>query len=476
MTSLLTANVSADQSPALLAPPARPLRKGPRFQLPPAPERATPQVARAPATTADTDAAKRKTDGPDPMGQPQPDAEPTLQLTTPSAASGPTDGPQPGPADTGGALAQLAGAQAGAGQEPAGGSGAGPTPPAAVQDAQGPSQQAAKADALRAAASKPERNRLSTDRTDFAGRNESATGAAAALPTAALATPTSAARAASHRPGNLPQPEATPAPRPAASRPAQQGAQRTGGQSAEGRAQLPPFRMETPGADARPRGADATARAQASRPLPAEPMGPADVIISSGRRDALAVTIAAASTDLRDRLLSAAGDLRQDLALLGTEVDSIRVELRADIPAQSPASGQQGQDQMGRDQTAQGNGSAETDARDGWNQLQGPDQMWADGTGVPASGIRDPLAFDQPGAEPADEGGANASSDATTDSASLLSDQPGGGHSGGTAGNDERLRFTLSLGAAAPPRPSTADQSAGLETGLPSRTRIDRYA
>jgi hypothetical protein len=55
-----------------------------------------------------------------------------------------------------------------------------------------------------------------------------------------------------------------------------------------------------------------------------------------GRLD---VRIAAATTELRDRLRAATDELQAELAQIGTEVDAIRVELRADMMADDERQG-----------------------------------------------------------------------------------------------------------------------------------------
>jgi hypothetical protein len=103
--------------------------------------------------------------------------------------------------------------------------------------------------------------------------------------------------------------------------------------------QMAPFRLDgaqVPGSASASGESGHPAPADLHAPTPAAPLqAPADVRIARGHADALAVTIAAGSPDLRDRLTAARDELRADLARIGTEVEAIHVELRGDSGAQS---------------------------------------------------------------------------------------------------------------------------------------------
>jgi hypothetical protein len=216
-----------------------------------------------------------------------------------------------------------------------------------------------------------------------------------------------------------------------------------------------------------------------------QPQGPADVIIGAGQTEGIAVTIAAASPELRDRFRSAAGDLHADLARLGTEVDSIRVALRAGMSADDLGSGQAG-----------GAGQAGGEDRD----LRGPglSETGQTGMGTPDWGRQDLPLDDLAGAavqEGSAAAGANAEADADETGAAPDTD----GHAAGNEGRsrdpegghqrpDERFGFAFSVlaGSRAGALPSGSAEPAMLpntvispQPGSPdafSRNRIDRYA
>ncbi|MGL6043181.1 MAG: hypothetical protein ACRC1J_04595, partial [Sandaracinobacteroides sp.] len=141
---------------------------------------------------------------------------------------------------------------------------------------------------------------------------------------------------------------APPQPGSAAAQPGARAEQRSpaSGQGDAGTArkgssspQMLPFRLDgaqgmpsaREGAGARP--AQSAGQPQAGQP--AEAMAPADIRVAPGRDAALNVSIAAGSPELRDRISAAEGELRAELARIGTDVDMIQVELRGDSSAQS---------------------------------------------------------------------------------------------------------------------------------------------
>lgn len=204
------------------------------------------------------------------------------------------------------------------------------------------------------------------------------------------------------------------------------------------------------------------------------PKGPADVIIGAGQTEGIAVTIAAASPELRDRFRSAAGDLHADLARLGTEVDSIRVALRAGMSADDLGSGQAG----GEDQSLRDTGLGEIGQKDMGRQDLPLDDL-------AGAAVRDSSAAAGTDANAdADETGAAPDTDGHAAGNEGRNRDPEGGHQR----PDERFRFAFSVqaGSQVGDLPSGSPEPAMLpntvittQPGLPdtfSRNRIDRYA
>lgn len=212
-------------------------------------------------------------------------------------------------------------------------------------------------------------------------------------------------------------------------------------------------------------------------------VGPADVIIGAGRADGIAVTIAAATPDLRDRFRSAAGDLHAELTSLGTEVDSIRVALRAGMSADDPGSGQTGsEDRDKRGWGLSGTGQSEMGTPD-WGRQDLPLDEFA------GAAVRDgsPAAWTDTEAD-AEGAGAAPDADGQTSGNEGRNRDPEGGYQR----PDERFRFAFSVqgGTRAGGLPSGSPDAAALpatRTTLQpgtqpgssdafSRNRIDRYA
>jgi hypothetical protein len=221
-------------------------------------------------------------------------------------------------------------------------------------------------------------------------------------------------------------------------------------------------------------------------------ISPADVIIGAGQIDGIAVTIAAGSPELRDRFRSAAGDLHAELARLGTEVDSIRVALRAGMSADDPGSGHTG-------------GSGERGLADEGLRDSGLSETGQTDNGRPDWGRQDwgrqDLPLDDLAGAAVLDGSAATGTEADADDAGAAPDADGQ-----TAGNegrsrdpeagyqrpDERFRFAFSVqgatraGALPPGSPESAVLPATITTIQPatqpgssdahSRNRIDRYA
>jgi hypothetical protein len=237
----------------------------------------------------------------------------------------------------------------------------------------------------------------------------------------------------------------------------------------QGQPQMPPFRMESQagGLQQREPFAPAAAALEQAGTGHAD-IGPADVIIGAGPTDSIAVTIAAATPDLRDRFRSVAGDLHAELTSLGTEVDSIRVALRAGMSADDPGSGQTGREERGlRDPGLSETGQTGMGTQD-WSRPDLP----LDGSataGTDADG---------------DEAGTTLDADAQTAGNEGRSRDPEGGYQR----PDERFRFSVALQGSnrAGAIPSGSAESAALpgkvmttQAGSPdafSRNRIDRYA
>jgi hypothetical protein len=152
------------------------------------------------------------------------------------------------------------------------------------------------------------------------------------------------------QPGQVPRGSRQPAAATAAddqtaspSAPATPLARRAASTGQAGGQQPPAFALEVVTARYSVGEAGRTAEVAGSHQPPmAEQAAPADVMVGhsgapgGGRLD---VRIAAATTELRDRLRAATDELQAELAQIGTEVDAIRVELRADMMADGERQG-----------------------------------------------------------------------------------------------------------------------------------------
>jgi hypothetical protein len=217
---------------------------------------------------------------------------------------------------------------------------------------------------------------------------------------------------------------------------------------------LEPERLSADGA--------AAARPAAITQEKVDPGLPADVLVARGEAPSagLDVTIAAATPDLRDRFRAAVGELQAELTSIGTEVDAIRVELRADLADGSS-----------------GGSASDGPARDTNEELttaELADATW----GEPYAAVRPDLG--EPGADGAaerhgTEADASAAVDGDTDGAA---DRPGSDRRDQpdpeAATHRERLRVLLGPPGARMATEGSANSQGRVDMGQPRR--IDRYA
>lgn len=210
----------------------------------------------------------------------------------------------------------------------------------------------------------------------------------------------------------------------------------------------PTFRLEATAASAtlEPAAQAGPASPPLAREAAPEPLQPADILIAPGGPGAggLEVTIAAATPDLRDRFRAATGELQDELAAIGAEVDAIRVELRSDWADGSAGAG---------DRSA-------PEGEAGGGETAGADMSW--GTGNAMLRLED----------------ADQAADALD--AGSQHDKPSGGQTEGGMGRDseagrevQRLRLLLD-----PARAGTDPQPGGAVARSANGRlhRIDRYA
>ncbi|MFN7398305.1 MAG: hypothetical protein ACK5SX_04395 [Sandaracinobacter sp.] len=279
------------------------------------------------------------------------------------------------------------------------------------------------------------------------------------------------------QPGQVPRGNRQPAAAAAAgdrtaspSAPATPEARRAASTGQAGGQQPPAFALEVVTTRNSAGEAGRTAEAAGShQPPTAEQAAPADVMV--GHSDAsgggrLDVRIAAATTELRDRLRAATDELRAELAQIGTEVDAIRVELRADMMAdgERQRSGEGGSAGFERGFLRAGelDAAAGSDVRDG--ALQG---MFSD------SGAQADTARSEPwqdGSLEAEDGGGGSA-----DQGRAGRGQPGQGDD--PADRREAGLVRLMLAPSVAPATDGTDftwGSGGDAAG--SARRIDRYA
>lgn len=140
--------------------------------------------------------------------------------------------------------------------------------------------------------------------------------------------------------------------------------------TASAAAQMPPFRLDFTAGLLQANSEQAVLpEAAILAELPTTDLAPpplADVVIELGATDALDVTIAATDAEMRDRLEAASGELVQDLAAIGAEVEAIQVELRKSSepsPAARSDDGHPGDGKAGQPAMQQGQQQQQAAAR-----------------------------------------------------------------------------------------------------------------
>jgi hypothetical protein len=257
--------------------------------------------------------------------------------------------------------------------------------------------------------------------------------------------------------------------RPPAGAPSKLAARREGPASPS--VGLPAFRLE-------PTGGPATGRAVSAptvgpREAAPEPWQPADILVAQGGAElgGLDVTIAAATTDLRDRFRAATDELQAELSAIGADVDAIRVELRSDLAdGGSEPGGESAQDRAAQalpgDESAgraDGNRAGWSWAEEGRAETGRTAAAGADSGGGTSDATARHETID-PDADASDADTGEAGRDA--------GGQAGAGQAGADGREVERLRLLLG-----PAGPDSRAGSAGAGPLSPGGTpRIDRYA
>lgn len=149
-----------------------------------------------------------------------------------------------------------------------------------------------------------------------------------------------------------------------------QAGQTATARTASATAQMPPFRLDFTAGLLQANSEQAVLpEAAILAELPTTDLAPpplADVVIELGATDALDVTIAATDAEMRDRLEAASGELVQDLAAIGAEVEAIQVELRKSSepsPAARSDDGHPGDGKAGQPAMQQGQQQQQAAAR-----------------------------------------------------------------------------------------------------------------
>ncbi len=221
-----------------------------------------------------------------------------------------------------------------------------------------------------------------------------------------------------------------------------------------------------------PGGAAAAGPGPTSQPA-ADPRQPADVLVSSSELPTagLDVTIAAATPDLRDRFRAAIDELHAELTGIGTEVDAIRVELRADFA--DGGAGGRADDGSAHDTRTELTEAALAEAM--WGEpyaavrpdLAEPD---ADATGPDRTGEHDRTGEEASAAMDGEADGSSEADGSGERASSDRRDQP----DPQSPASRERLRLLLAPTGAQGAAEASPISPGRLDTDQPRR--IDRYA